>query len=77
MKDYNNNLIKAQDRMLANEKTKTNDDPVSGKYFGIEVHVPEEVRKSSSEYASTDIATNRDLIAMIASETQTFQTKKL
>ena len=65
MKDYNNNLIKAQDRMLANEKTKTNDDPVSGKYFGIEVHVPEEVRKSSSEYASTDIATNRDLIANI------------
>ena len=65
MKDYNNNLIKAQDRMLANEKTKTNDDPVSGKYFGIEVHVPEEVRKASSEYASTDIATNRDLIANI------------
>lgn len=65
MKDYNNNLIKVQDRMLANEKTKTNDDPVSGKYFGIEVHVPEEVRKSSSEYASTDIATNRDFIANI------------
>lgn len=65
MKDYNNNLIRTQERMQANEKTKTNDDPESGKYFGIEVHVPNEVRKSTNEYASTDIATNRDLIANI------------
>ncbi|WP_029231580.1 hypothetical protein [Butyrivibrio sp. VCB2006] len=65
MKDYNNNLIRTQERMLANKKTKTNDDPESGKYFGIEVHVPNEVRKSSNEYASTDIATNQDLIANI------------
>ena len=65
MKDYNNNLIRTQERMLANKKTKTNDDPESGKYFGIEVHVPNEVRKSTNEYASTDIATNRDLIANI------------
>ena len=62
MKDYNNNLIRTQERMLANKKTKTNDDPESGKYFGIEVHVPNEVRKSTNEYASTDIATNNDLI---------------
>ena len=65
MKDYNNNLIRTQERMLANKKTKTNDDPESGKYFGIEVHVPNEVRKSTNEYASTDIATNRDLIVNI------------
>ena len=65
MKDYNHNLIRTQERMLANKKTKTNDDPESGKYFGIEVHVPNEVRKSTNEYASTDIATNRDLIANI------------
>lgn len=65
MKDYNNNLIRTQERMLANKKTKTNDDPESGKYFGIEVHVPNEVRKSTNEYASTDIATNRDLVANI------------
>lgn len=65
MKDYNNNLIRTQERMLANKKTETNDDPESGKYFGIEVHVPNEVRKSTNEYASTDIATNRDLIANI------------
>ncbi len=65
MKDYNNNLIRTQERMLANKKTKTNDDPESGKYFGIEVHVPIEVRKSTNEYASTDIATNQDLIASI------------
>ncbi len=65
MKDYNNNLIRTQDRLLANKKTKTNDDTTSGKYFGIEVHVPNEVRKSTNQYASTDIATNRDLIANI------------
>ena len=65
MKDYNNNMIRIQERMLANKKTKTNDDPESGKYFGIEVHVPNEVRKSTNEYASTDIATNWDLIANI------------
>ena len=65
MKDYNNNLIRTQERMLANKKTENNDDPESGKYFGIEVHVPNEVRKSTNEYASTDIATNRDLIANI------------
>ena len=65
MKDYNNNLIRTQERMLANKKTKTNDDPASGKYFGIEVNVPSEVRKSTNEYASTDIATNRDLVANI------------
>lgn len=65
MKDYNNNLIRTQERLLANKKTKTNDDTTSGKYFGIEVHVPNEVRKSTNEYASTDIATNQDLIANI------------
>ena len=65
MKDYNNNLVRTQERLLANKKTKTNDDPASGKYFGIEVNVPSEVRKSTNEYASTDIATNRDLIANI------------
>ncbi|SHI04781.1 hypothetical protein SAMN02745229_01403 [Butyrivibrio fibrisolvens DSM 3071] len=65
MKDYNNNLVRTQERLLANKKTKTNDDTTSGKYFGIEVHVPNEVRKSTNEYASTDIATNQDLIANI------------
>jgi hypothetical protein len=65
MKDYNNNLVRTQDRLLANKKTKNNDDPSSGRYFGIVVHVPEEARKSAIEYASTDIATNRDLIANI------------
>ncbi len=65
MKDFNDNLLNTQDRMLANKKIRTNDDPSSGKYFGIEVHVPEEVRKSVNEYASTDIATDRDLIANI------------
>ena len=65
MKDYNNNLVRTQERLLANKKTKTNDDTTSGNYFGIEVHVPNEVRKSTNEYASTDIATNRDLIANI------------
>ena len=62
MKDYNNNLIRTQERLLANKQTKTKDDSASGKYFGIEVHVPNEVRKSTNEYASTDIATNNDLI---------------
>ncbi len=65
MKDYNNNLIETQERLLANKKTRVNDDPLSGKYFGLEVQVPEEVRKSPNSYASTDIATNRDLIANI------------
>ena len=65
MKDYNNNLIRTQERMLANKKTKTNDDPASGKYFGIEDNVPSEVRKSTNEYASTDIATNKELIDKI------------
>ncbi|WP_026667533.1 hypothetical protein [Butyrivibrio sp. AE2005] len=65
MKDYNHNLIRTQERMLANKKTKTNDDPASGKYFGIEVYLPNEVRKSTNEYASTDIATNQNLIANI------------
>lgn len=65
MKDFNDNLLNTQDRMLVNKKIRTNDDPSSGKYFGIEVHVPEEVRKSVNEYASTDIATDRDLIANI------------
>jgi len=65
MKDFNDNLLNTQDRMLANKKIRTNDDPSSGKYFGIEVHVPEEVRKSVNEYASTDIATDRDFIANI------------
>jgi len=65
MKDFNDNLLNTQDRMLANKKIRTNDDPSSGKYFGIEVYVPEEVRKSVNEYASTDIATDRDLIANI------------
>lgn len=65
MKDYNNNLVRTQERLLENKKTKTNDNPASGKYFGIEVHVPNEVRKSTNEYASTDIATNQDLIANI------------
>ncbi|WP_026651957.1 hypothetical protein [Butyrivibrio proteoclasticus] len=65
MKDYNNNLIRTQERLLANKQTKTNDDPASGKYFGIEVHVPNEVRKSSNEFASTDIATNQELVASI------------
>ena len=65
MKDYNNDLIRTQERLLANKQTKTNDDSASGKYFGIEVHVPNEVRKSSNEYASTDIATNKELIDKI------------
>ena len=65
MKDFNDNLLNTQDRMLANKKIRTNDDPSSGKYFGIEVHVPEEVRKAANEYASTDIATDRNLIANI------------
>ena len=65
MKDYNNNLIRTQERLLANKQTKTNDDSASGKYFGIEVHVPNEVRKSSNEFASTDIATNQELVANI------------
>ncbi len=65
MKDFNDNLLSTQDRMLANKKIRTNDDPSSGKNFGIEVHVPEEVRKAANEYASTDIATNRDLVANI------------
>ena len=65
MKDYNHNLIRTQERMLANKKTKTNDDPSSGKYFGVEVNVPSEVRKSTNEYASTDIATNKELIDKI------------
>ena len=65
MKDYNHNLIRTQERMLANKKTKTNDDSSSGKYFGVEVNVPSEVRKSTNEYASTDIATNKELIDKI------------
>lgn len=65
MKDFNDNLLSTQDRMLANKEIRANDDTLSGKYFGIEVHIPEEVRKSVNEYASTDIATARDLIANI------------
>lgn len=68
MKDYNNNLLSTQDRMLANKEIRANDDTSSGKYFGIEVYVPEEIRKSANEYASTDIATNQDLIANIRND---------
>ena len=65
MKDYNNKLIGTQERLLANKKTKASDDPSSGRYFGLEVQVPEEARKSANSYASTDIATNKELIANI------------
>ena len=63
MKDYNNNLVERQNEMLSARSTRANDDPESGRYFGVEVLVPGSVMESgSARYASTDIATDKDLV---------------
>ena len=63
MKDYNNGLVERQSEMLSGRTTRVNDDPESGRYFGVEVLVPGSVTESGTpRYASTDIATDRELI---------------
>ncbi|MCR5008354.1 MAG: hypothetical protein K6A76_07230 [Oribacterium sp.] len=63
MKDYNNGLVERQNEMLSDRTTRVNDDPESGRYFGVEVLVPGSVTESgTTRYASTDIATDRELI---------------
>ncbi|WP_024866850.1 hypothetical protein [Butyrivibrio sp. FCS014] len=63
MKDYNNGLVERQNEMLSGRTTRVNDDPESGRYFGVEVLVPGSVTESgTTRYASTDIATDRELI---------------
>ncbi|WP_026522113.1 hypothetical protein [Butyrivibrio sp. VCB2001] len=63
MRDYNNGLVERQSEMLSGRTTRVNDDPESGRYFGVEVLVPGSVTESGTpRYASTDIATDRELI---------------
>ena len=63
MKDYNNGLVERQSEMLSGRTTRVNDDPESGRYFGVEVLVPGSVTESRTpRYASTDIATDKELI---------------
>ena len=63
MKDYNSSLVERQNEMLSGRTTRVNDDPESGRYFGVEVLVPGSVTESgTTRYASTDIATDRELI---------------
>jgi len=63
MKDYNNGLVERQSEMLFGRTTRVNDDPESGRYFGVEVLVPRNVTESGSpRYSSTDIATDREMI---------------
>ncbi len=63
MRDYNNGLVERQNEMLSGRTTRVNNDPESGRYFGVEVLVPGSVTESGiPRYASTDIATDRELI---------------
>ena len=63
MRDYNNDLVERQSEMLSGRTTRVNADPESGRYFGVEVLVPGSVTESGTpRYASTDIATDRELI---------------
>ena len=67
MKDYNSNLIKNQNEILAKRDIIHNDDPKSGKYFGVQVSISKEARElynmsANLKYADTDIATNQELI---------------
>ncbi len=63
MRDYNNGLVERQNEMLSGRTTRVNNDPESGRYFGVEVLVPGSVTESGTpRYASTDIATDRELI---------------
>ena len=63
MKDYNSSLVERQNEMLSGRTTRVNNDPESGRYFGVEVLVPGSVTESGiPRYASTDIATDRELI---------------
>ena len=63
MKDYNSSLVEWQNEMLSGRTTRVNNDPESGRYFGVEVLVPRSVTESGiPRYASTDIATDRELI---------------
>lgn len=66
MKDFNDNLLRDQSRLLNGKALRENDDSDSGKYFGIEVKIPKEVRNSGSQgYSATSIATNKELIDAI------------
>lgn len=77
MRDYNERLIKTQNSMLASTRHKENEDSVSGKYFGIMAEVPKEVIDlhkglygdifNGDDWASTDVATNQDLIDSLRS----------
>lgn len=63
MMDYNNSLVERQNEMLSVRTTRVNNDPESGRYFGVEVLVPGNVTQSgNARYASTDIATDSELI---------------
>lgn len=77
MRDYNEHLIKKQNSMLSSTPHRENEDSESGKYFGIMAEVPKEVidahkgiygdRFSGANLASTDVATNQDLIDTLRS----------
>ena len=55
--------MERQSEMLSGRTTRVNDDPESGRYFGTEVMVPGSVTESGNpRYASTEIATDRELI---------------
>ncbi|WP_027216880.1 hypothetical protein [Butyrivibrio fibrisolvens] len=63
MKDYNSSLVERQNEILSGRTTRVNNDPESGRYFGVEVLVPGSATQSGkARYASTDIATDRELI---------------
>ena len=63
MKDYNSSLVERQNEILSGRTTRVNNDPESGRYFGVEVLVPGSATQSgNARYASNDIATDRELI---------------
>ncbi|WP_022765514.1 hypothetical protein [Butyrivibrio sp. XPD2006] len=63
MKDYNNGLVERQSEMLSGRSIRTNEDPASDRFFGVEVLVPGSATDDGSpRYASTDIATDKELI---------------
>ena len=67
IRDYNNVIVKKQTDMLNGRDVTRNDNPESGKYFGVQVSISKEARElfnmsSNLQYAGTDIATNQELI---------------
>ena len=63
MRDYNNGLVERQNEMLSGRSIRTNEDPASDRFFGVEVLVPGSATVDGNpRYASTDIATDKELI---------------